>query len=87
MLVILVDAADEALTRRLLDQGELPNLAKLLGQGTWGQISSPADRFLHLASGCRAAGAPGRYGTGTRLAPPAQLRAGYHVSAATDALT
>jgi predicted AlkP superfamily phosphohydrolase/phosphomutase len=43
LLAVFLDAADEALTRTLMDAGCLPALAALREAGTWSALSSPGD--------------------------------------------
>ncbi|MBD3291439.1 MAG: hypothetical protein GF393_00835 [Armatimonadia bacterium] len=40
MLIVAIDGADYAITRELLDRGELPNLAALIDSGSWGPVAS-----------------------------------------------
>jgi predicted AlkP superfamily phosphohydrolase/phosphomutase len=47
-LVIGIDAAEPALVQRLIDAGRLPVLARLLADGVWRRVRSPAD----IGSGC-----------------------------------
>ena len=43
VLAIGIDAAEPTLVRRLIGDGRLPSLRRLLLNGTWGDVSSPAD--------------------------------------------
>lgn len=43
VLAIGIDAAEPALVRKLVDDGELPSLKGLLTRGAWGEVRSPAD--------------------------------------------
>lgn len=47
LLAIAIDAAEPTFVRRLIDEGEMPALASLLGEGTWLRVKSPA----HVGSG------------------------------------
>src|SRR5881275_1074526 len=42
VLAVGVDAAGPEFVRGLIDAGSLPTLARLLGEGAWGRVESPA---------------------------------------------
>jgi len=42
VLVVTLDAAEPALIRRLIDQDRMPTLKRLLAQGRWSRVDSPA---------------------------------------------
>lgn len=42
VLAIGVDAAEPTLVRRMIEGGELPALRRLLGEGSWSRVDSPA---------------------------------------------
>ena len=47
VLAIGIDAAEPAFVRRLIEEGSMPALKRLLGRGTWRRVASPA----HIGSG------------------------------------
>jgi len=47
VLAIGMDAAEPSLVRRMIEDGELPSLRRLLAEGTWAKVRSPA----HIGSG------------------------------------
>lgn len=48
LIMIAVDAAEASLVERWMDEGVLPNLARLRERGAWGRLESPA-AFLNAA--------------------------------------
>ncbi|HKA54123.1 MAG TPA: alkaline phosphatase family protein, partial [Candidatus Binatia bacterium] len=47
VLAVGLDAAEPTFVRRLIEDGALPTLKRLLAQGAWSRVESPA----HLGSG------------------------------------
>ncbi len=49
LLLIGLDSADADLIERWCDEGDLPHLAALRGEGAWGRLGTTAD-ILHVSA-------------------------------------